>query len=79
MDQLLHKYYLLFLPALDSMAIGGASGILTAAILDASILIPIITTLLIPFLKDFGEKVIIPYFRKKFKIKDQNDKDNEKT
>jgi hypothetical protein len=59
----------------DDMAIGCFSGITVIELfsIPSSVWLPILTTLLIPFGKDFGNKIIIPYFRKKFKIDKKND------
>jgi hypothetical protein len=64
----------LFLNAGDDMAIGCFSGITAIELFEipASVWVPIITTLFIPFAKDFGNKIIIPYFRRKFKIDKEN-------
>lgn len=59
--------------------IAGAFGLgsIAAFMIDASILIPAAAALFAPILKDLTNKVIIPYFRKRFKIKPENDqKDN---
>ncbi len=59
----------------DDMAIGCFSGISVIQLfqIPASVWVPVLTTLLIPFAKDFGNKIIIPYFRKRFKIGKDND------
>jgi hypothetical protein len=51
--------------------IGMMSGTIAAIALDTDVIIPILASLLVPFLKDFGNEIVIPYFKKKFKLIDK--------
>jgi hypothetical protein len=65
----------LYSQSADDMAIGCFSGVSVIQLfsIPSSVWVPILTTLLIPFAKDFGNKIIIPFFRKRFKIDEKND------
>jgi hypothetical protein len=66
-----HNIGVSFRKAQDDILIGGVSGLTVSSFLEVNggLILTICSTLVIPFLKEFGEKVIIPYVKKKLKIK----------
>ena len=70
---MINKISQLYQSSANDIALAATSGSLTAVMMDGSILIPAAVSLFAPILKDMIHKVIIPLFRKKLKIKPEND------